>query len=137
MNVIARLEYELAYYDSAVHRFNHYTTRTQHYKVHIKGKVEQSRERSSALPYTYRISLIVMIILILLGKRLPERKFLKKKCSVKAESVKNFAILYIFNYSEFHAFRQHDHQRSCSTLIFNFILSGGSENLKSERERKR
>ena len=28
MNIIARLEYELAYYDSAVHRFNHYTTRT-------------------------------------------------------------------------------------------------------------
>ena len=27
MNVIARLEYELAYYDSAVHRFNHYITR--------------------------------------------------------------------------------------------------------------
>ena len=25
---------------------------TQHYKVKIKGKVEQSRERSSALPYT-------------------------------------------------------------------------------------
>ena len=25
---------------------------TQHYKVWIKGKVEQSRERSSALPYT-------------------------------------------------------------------------------------
>ena len=25
---------------------------TQHYKVFIKGKVEQSRERSSALPYT-------------------------------------------------------------------------------------
>ena len=25
---------------------------TQHYKVEIKGKVEQSRERSSALPYT-------------------------------------------------------------------------------------
>ena len=24
----------------------------QRYKVHIKGKVEQSRERSSALPYT-------------------------------------------------------------------------------------
>ena len=30
VNVIARLEYELAYYDSAVHRFNHYTTRTPH-----------------------------------------------------------------------------------------------------------
>ena len=26
MNIIVRLEYELAYYDSAVHRFNHYTT---------------------------------------------------------------------------------------------------------------
>ena len=25
---------------------------TQHYKVGIKGKVEESRERSSALPYT-------------------------------------------------------------------------------------
>ena len=25
---------------------------TQHYKVRIKGKVEQSRERSSAIPYT-------------------------------------------------------------------------------------
>ena len=28
VNVIARLEYELAYYDSAVPRFNHCTTRT-------------------------------------------------------------------------------------------------------------
>ena len=28
VNIIARLEYELAYYDSAVHRFNHYTTKT-------------------------------------------------------------------------------------------------------------
>ena len=28
VNVIARLEYELDYYDSAVHRFNHYTTIT-------------------------------------------------------------------------------------------------------------
>ena len=26
--------------------------KTQQYKVHINGKVEQSRERSSALPYT-------------------------------------------------------------------------------------
>ena len=25
---------------------------TQHYEVRIKGKAEQSRERSSALPYT-------------------------------------------------------------------------------------
>ena len=28
VNVIAQLEYELAYYNFAVHRFNHYTTRT-------------------------------------------------------------------------------------------------------------
>ena len=28
MNVIVRLEYKLAYYDSTVHGFNHYTTRT-------------------------------------------------------------------------------------------------------------
>ena len=28
VNVIAHLEYELAYYDSVAHRFNHYTTRT-------------------------------------------------------------------------------------------------------------
>ena len=28
MNAIAWLEYELTYYDSAVHRFKHYTTRT-------------------------------------------------------------------------------------------------------------
>ena len=28
VNAIARLEYELAYYDSAVHCINHYTTRT-------------------------------------------------------------------------------------------------------------
>ena len=28
---------------------------TQHYKVQIKGKVEKSRERSSALPYTLAV----------------------------------------------------------------------------------
>ena len=31
VNVITWLEYELVYYDSAVHRFNHYTTRTPHW----------------------------------------------------------------------------------------------------------
>ena len=35
VNVIARLEYELTYYDSAVHRFNHYTTRTPPRKIKI------------------------------------------------------------------------------------------------------
>ena len=33
MNVIVRLEFELAYYDSAVHRFNHYTARTPPYHL--------------------------------------------------------------------------------------------------------
>ena len=59
VNVIARLEYELAYYDPAVHRFNHYATRTppiletpllntQHYKVCI----EQFKKRSSTQLFT-------------------------------------------------------------------------------------
>ena len=43
MNVIARLEYELAYYDSAVHHFNHYTTRTP-YLVEV---VREFRKRFS------------------------------------------------------------------------------------------
>ena len=29
-----------------------YLLNTQQYKVHIKGKVEQSKEKSNALPYT-------------------------------------------------------------------------------------
>ena len=33
VNVIARLEFELAHYDSAVQRFSHYTTRTPPNKV--------------------------------------------------------------------------------------------------------
>ena len=41
---------------------------TQQYKVHIKGKVEQSRERSSALSYTSgvvaieKVSLLVALV---------------------------------------------------------------------------
>ena len=30
---MARLEYELAIYDSTVYRFNYYTTRTSHMKI--------------------------------------------------------------------------------------------------------
>ena len=37
MNIIAWLEYELAYYDSAVHRFNHYTTRTPLFALFINA----------------------------------------------------------------------------------------------------
>ena len=32
---------------------------TQHYKERIKGKVEQSRERSSTLPYTMVLSISI------------------------------------------------------------------------------
>ena len=38
MNEIAWLEYELAYYDSVVHRFNHYTTRTPPLKTDVYNK---------------------------------------------------------------------------------------------------
>ena len=53
VNIIAQLEYEHAYYDSAVRHFNHYTTRTppqyiwliliiytQLYVVHLAGAVK-------------------------------------------------------------------------------------------------
>ena len=36
VNIIARLGYEFAYYDSAVHRFNYYTTRTPPYSYEIE-----------------------------------------------------------------------------------------------------
>ena len=35
VNIIARLENKLAYYDSTVHRFNHYTTRTPPGRIEI------------------------------------------------------------------------------------------------------
>ena len=39
MNVIAQLEYELAYYDPVVHRFNHYTTRTPPVSVVVSVEI--------------------------------------------------------------------------------------------------
>ena len=36
---------------------------TQYYKVRIKGKVEQSRERSSTLPYTLRLPTLLYYLL--------------------------------------------------------------------------
>ena len=40
VNVIERLEYELAYYDSVVHRFNHYTTRITPGRQSLRKKRE-------------------------------------------------------------------------------------------------
>ena len=74
MKVIARLEYELAYYDSAVHRLNHYTTRTPfmreakkilnypHVYIYVYIYIERERERKQRSTYfaksTYRLNLL-------------------------------------------------------------------------------
>ena len=42
VNVIARLEYKLMYYDSAVHHFNHYTTRTSPSSIVVSMDVHNS-----------------------------------------------------------------------------------------------
>ena len=55
VNVIARLEYELAYYDSAVHRFNHYTTRTPP-SICIAQPLMLHAERRVLLSFIYVIS---------------------------------------------------------------------------------
>ena len=47
VNVKTRLEYELAYYDSAVHRFNNYTTRTLEV---LLNTLTTPRRRGKALP---------------------------------------------------------------------------------------
>ena len=58
---------------------------TQHYKVYIEGKVEQSRERSSALPYTFWSPLTtvtnftLLFIYIYLGHSIKKGKILKKR----------------------------------------------------------
>ena len=44
MNVISRLEFELVYDDSTVHRFNHYTTRTPSWIREMYGNRETFRE---------------------------------------------------------------------------------------------
>ena len=45
VKLIARLEFELAYYDSAVHRFNHYTTKY----------IEKKLDRKNATSYIEQI----------------------------------------------------------------------------------
>ena len=44
VNIIARLEYELAYYDSAVYRFNHYTMRI-HTPPHPTPSIIEKQEK--------------------------------------------------------------------------------------------
>ena len=58
VNVIARLEYELTYYDSAVHRFNHNTTRTSQYiYVYIYREIESERWRETERIYRENIKI--------------------------------------------------------------------------------
>ena len=55
VNVIARLVFELAYYDSVVHRFNHYTTRTAPLVIGEWGFHNTSSLAPSILkPFQYR-----------------------------------------------------------------------------------
>ena len=49
VNVIARLELELAYYDSAVRRFNHYTTRIPPHQKEREKESGEVRERERCL----------------------------------------------------------------------------------------
>ena len=49
VNVIARLEYELAYYDSVVRHFNHYTTITLQYI----GTVSKGWVQRMIVDYSY------------------------------------------------------------------------------------
>ena len=55
MNVIARLEYELAYYDSADHIFNHYTTRTLPWLFVLAVDVGQQLRLTLFKSYKYKI----------------------------------------------------------------------------------
>ena len=57
--VIAHLEFELAYYDSAVHRFNHYTTRTPPFPFSMNVFI---KPLYTSQPYFYsRIYITTMI----------------------------------------------------------------------------
>ena len=64
VNVIARLEYELAYYDSAVHRFNHYTTKT---------------------PPAHPIYLSIYLVCMYMYNTKATRHFLEVQCLTKVE----------------------------------------------------
>ena len=61
MNVIARLEYELAYYDSAVHRFNHYTTRTPMAFRWFTATTDRNAEFCNRIPSNYCLPYLLSI----------------------------------------------------------------------------
>ena len=63
VNVIARLEYELAYYDSAVQRFNHYTSRTPPW-----GMIRQNSQDSAIIKRYAFWSLSTIMASVFLSK---------------------------------------------------------------------
>ena len=73
VNKIERLNFELAYYNSAVHRFNHYTTRTPQQRVIFKYELLEylhayihicARANSDTYVDTYEIILIKKLIAV-------------------------------------------------------------------------
>ena len=59
MNVIAPLEYEVAYYDSAVHRFNHYTTRTP--PCYLENSIEKMKACSTQRFILFSIFVVISL----------------------------------------------------------------------------
>ena len=59
---MARLEFELAYYDSAVHRFNHYTTKTHTHKSCVPLLMFNNDEMSNFFILFFKIIRILLEI---------------------------------------------------------------------------
>ena len=84
MNVIARLEYELAYYDSAVHRFNHYTTGTPPKEEMGKSMKPRSQILTCHIIYIYiyiYICVCVCVCVCALDSRFKTSNTHLKSCS--------------------------------------------------------
>ena len=64
VNIIARLENELAYYDFAVHRFNHSTTRTPPMVVWVTASLLRSPGLSLADLNTAEVCMVLIFLLI-------------------------------------------------------------------------
>ena len=63
MNVTVQLDYKLAYYDSTIHRFNHYTTRTPPLTVEeILEAIEMLLEWFIVLLLGWVIEIIIHIV---------------------------------------------------------------------------
>ena len=91
--VIARLEYELAYYDCAVHRFNHYATRTPPY-IHIPYLLDIYKDKQYIYIYIYIYIFIYSAYLYLIAFSEFNQKIRKKYFFT------NFYLLYLTTYKK-------------------------------------